>query len=267
MLRFFTLVYVVAVMQFKLVQFLVARIYGVFMAVRTKSKRSSRSTKTKLSARQILFRRYFPAWVMLAIVLVILLPHILATTLGAAGEVIGAIPGWISNIFSGGRSIAPLFTEEVAHWESDISRWAKEYDLDPNLLATVMQIESCGHPTVNSVAGAQGLFQVMPFHFEEGENHLHPDTNAKRGANFLRECGEIADGDIGLTLACYNGGQSVVNKSYSLWPAETQRYYIWGTGIYGDAINNSARSDTLDRWLAAGGSSLCDRASAELETG
>src|SRR5688500_10923905 len=64
--------------------------------------------------------------------------------------------------------VAPLFTNEIDYWSSDLVRWANAYDLDPNLLATVMQIESCGHPTVVSRAGAQGLFQVMPFHFSTG---------------------------------------------------------------------------------------------------
>ena len=42
--------------------------------------------------------------------------------------------------------LAPLFTTEVLFWEEKIVKWAKEWDLDPNLVATVMQIESCGDP-------------------------------------------------------------------------------------------------------------------------
>ncbi|MEO0565911.1 MAG: lytic transglycosylase domain-containing protein, partial [Chloroflexota bacterium] len=85
-------------------------------------------------------------------------------------------------------SLAPLFTPEVTHWGPQIEAWATIYELEPNLLATVMQIESCGHPTVNSSAGAQGLFQVMPFHFADDEDMLDPDTNAKRGAAHLNDC-------------------------------------------------------------------------------
>jgi hypothetical protein len=36
---------------------------------------------------------------------------------------------------------------------------------------------------------------------------------------------------------------------------------VWGTGIYGDASNGASQSDTLDQWLAAGGSGLCQHAS------
>ncbi len=163
-------------------------------------------------------------------------------------------------------TIAPLFTPQVQHWEDDILRWSVAYDVEPNLLATVMQIESCGHPTVNSYAGAQGLFQVMPFHFdiEGGENMLDPDTNAMRGANFLKQCLTWADGDVGLALACYNGGPSVIDKDSRLWYDEVVRYYYWGVAIYADALVSKPRSKTLDEWLSAGGSRLCDQAQSAI---
>lgn len=159
-------------------------------------------------------------------------------------------------------AIAPLFTPQVQHWEDDILRWSAEHDVEPNLLATVMQIESCGHPTVNSYAGAQGLFQVMPFHFDTagGENMLDPDTNARRGADFLKSCLTWSSGDVGLALACYNGGPSVIDMDARLWDQQVVHYYYWGVTIYADALVNKRRSDTLDEWLQAGGSRLCDSA-------
>lgn len=160
--------------------------------------------------------------------------------------------------------IAPLFTRQVQYWETDIARWSDQYNVDPNLLATIMQIESCGHPTVRSPAGANGLFQVMPFHFSPGEDMLNPENNAFRSTNFIHECSRFADGDVGLILACYNGGPSVVSRPYNTWAHETQRYYVWGTTIYQDAINNYASSAHLDTWLQAGGQNLCLRASIAL---
>lgn len=158
-------------------------------------------------------------------------------------------------------SIAPLFTPQIQYWEAEIARWSDAYQIDPNLMATIMQIESCGHPNVVSHAGAQGLFQVMPFHFAHDETMLDPDTNAYRSANFINECTGYAQGDIGLVLACYNGGPSVVSRSYDTWAAETQRYYVWGSTIYGDAMHFAQESIHLDHWLAAGGTHLCNRAS------
>lgn len=157
--------------------------------------------------------------------------------------------------------LAPFFTVEIKHWGDDIVRWAAIYGVDPNLLATVMQIESCGHADISSSAGAQGLFQVMPFHFASDEVQTDPETNARRGASFLAECMRWGDGNPARALACYNGGPGVLNRDFSRWPAETQRYYVWGGGIYLDAINGREMSATLNSWLEAGGRRLCQMAS------
>lgn len=178
----------------------------------------------------------------------------------------------VGDLFDGGGEssstevIAPLFTPEIAYWEDDIVRWSEQYQLDPNLMATVMQIESCGHPTVASHAGAQGLFQVMPFHFATGEDQLDPDTNAMRGAGVLQDCLRRSNGDPGLAMACYNGGPSVIGRDMSTWLDEPRRYYYWGTGIYADAQSDSSTSGRLNEWLNAGGARLCNMASAEIES-
>ncbi len=160
--------------------------------------------------------------------------------------------------------LADFFAPSVQHWAGELGAWAAQYDVEPNLLATVMQIESCGHPTVISGAGAQGLFQVMPFHFADGENMLDPATNAKRSASFLKQCQSAAGGVIGLTLACYNGGASVIGQAPANWPQETRDYYRWGVGIYSDAAAGKEESATFAAWLAAGGRHLCASARQEL---
>lgn len=229
------------------------------MAVRTKSagRSAPRVRRPSLPSLPRIVRRYLPGWIILFIVLTILTPQLLYST--------SRLVKSIREMFAPPGAIAPLFTAEVRHWSGDIERWAHEYSLDPNLLATVMQIESCGHPTVSSYAGAQGLFQVMPFHFAAGENQLDPETNAQHGADVLHQClMNFADGDPGLAMACYNGGPSVVNKPFTAWNNQTQRYYIWGMGIYTDASANQSQSTTLNLWLDAGGKILCQQAASQL---
>jgi len=160
--------------------------------------------------------------------------------------------------------IAPLFTPEVQHWEYKIITWSEDWKIDPNLIATVMQIESCGFPKANSGAGAMGLFQVMPFHFAEGDDPYKPNKNAQRGLSYLKRSLEARDGNYRLALAGYNGGIYGASQPESAWPAETLRYVYWGTGIYKDAVNGMAKSNRLDEWLAAGGASLCNTASEYL---
>ncbi len=160
--------------------------------------------------------------------------------------------------------ISSAFTNEVQHWGPDIGRWAAEYGLPADLIATVMQIESCGHPQVESTAGAIGLFQVMPFHFGAGEDPLLPEVNAARGLRYLARAFELAAGELSLTLAGYNGGHGLIGRPPADWPSETQRYVRWGSRILEDIRTGTIPSPGLAAWLDAGGASLCRRAAAVL---
>jgi soluble lytic murein transglycosylase-like protein len=161
-------------------------------------------------------------------------------------------------------SLSPVFTDEVQYWEKDILEWAQTYQLDPNLVAVVMQIESCGHPNIESHVGAKGLFQVMPFHFTKDEDPFKPDTNADRGLSYLSKALILASNDPILALAGYNGGHGVISLDPSLWPDETIRYVYWGSGILVDINNGETSSSRLNEWMLAGGKSLCVLSSLEL---
>lgn len=157
--------------------------------------------------------------------------------------------------------LASFFAPEVLRWREDIREWAKTYDVNPNVVAIVIQIESCGDPLAVSSAGALGLMQVMPFHFSNGENMIDPDVNVRRGITVFYEClAQFADWDLGLALACYNGGPGVTLRDSDTWPAETQAYYEWATGLWDDVVHNRDESSTLTRWLESGGSLLCNSA-------
>jgi soluble lytic murein transglycosylase-like protein len=164
----------------------------------------------------------------------------------------------------GTSHLSPIFTPSVQHWGPSILRWAAASALDPNLVAVVMQIESCGDPFARSSAGALGLFQVMPYHFLPADDPYAPDTNALRGMDYLRRSLAAADNDTRLALAGYNGGISLISRTELLWSAETIRYAYWGGGIYQDAVSGAAVSPRLDEWLAAGGAGLCARAGQRL---
>jgi len=158
--------------------------------------------------------------------------------------------------------ISPVFMPTVQRWAPDIVDWAAAAGVDPNLAAIIMQIESCGDKTAISIAGAQSLFQVMPFHFTPGENMQDPDTNARRGLAYFAERLVQTNGDIGRAFAGYNGGHVAAAADWDQWAAETRAYYRWSTGILADIDAGLAESPTLQAWLAAGGASLCRQAAA-----
>jgi len=163
-----------------------------------------------------------------------------------------------------GSSISPIFTPEVQYWSKGILIWSAAAGVEPNLAATVMQIESCGDPLARSGAGAIGLFQVMPYHFPTGEYPYSPDTNALRGLDYLRRSLEAARGDPRLALAGYNGGIGVIGQPEFSWSEETRTYAAYGSGIYQDAAGGTGTSSHLQEWLAVRGTSLCRQAHARL---
>ncbi|MBN1312002.1 MAG: transglycosylase SLT domain-containing protein [Anaerolineae bacterium] len=161
--------------------------------------------------------------------------------------------------------ISPIFTPEIQYWKEPIGQWSQTYRIKPNLIATLMQIESCGNPSAVSDANKKGLFQVPAANFQQGENTLDPEINALRGLTLFAEMLASANGDPGLSFAAYNGGQSVFYTSPAEWASETQVYQYWGGGIYDEAEMGLSESPTLQEWLDNGGGDLCRQATEMLE--
>jgi soluble lytic murein transglycosylase-like protein len=193
--------------------------------------------------------------------LAILGPRFLAVRSSAAGLVLpldqarGLDTG--SHTLGG---LSPVFSAEVRRWEPSIERWSAEYSLPADLIAVVMQIESCGDPKAVSSAGALGLFQVMPYHFLPDDDPIDVETNAARGLSYLAGGLRMASGDPRRALAGYNGGHGVIGLPDPQWASETQRYVTWGVGILQDARAGLASSPTLADWLSSGGARLCRQA-------
>jgi soluble lytic murein transglycosylase-like protein len=196
----------------------------------------------------------------LAKILPLLIGLIMISAICTAASAVSIVRSAIEIGAAKDSALSSLFTPQVLAWKPQILRWSEDYGLDPNLVATVMQIESCGNPHAVSRSGAQGLFQVMPFHFTGGEDMQDPETNARRGLVYLAESLLQSEGDVRRALAGYNGGHGVIEWNPSQWSAETQRYAYWGDGIFTDATRGRRDSARLKEWLAAGGESLCSEA-------
>lgn len=160
--------------------------------------------------------------------------------------------------------ISPIFRAEVRYWANSITKWAAASQLDPNLVATIMQIESCGDPRAVSSAGAMGLFQVMPFHFYAVDDPYQPDTNAARGLAYLSKSLATGGGDARLAMAGYNGGIGILSRAEGTWSAQTKRYIQYGAPIYADARSGINGSAALNDWYEKYGVSLCRQASQRI---
>jgi soluble lytic murein transglycosylase-like protein len=195
---------------------------------------------------------------MIAPLAVLFVSALLASLAWKAGPTSVNLPPATSN------HISPIFRIEIRYWAESISRWAAASQLDPNLVATIMQIESCGDPRARSSSGAMGLFQVMPFHFYAIDNPYDPDTNAARGLAYLSRSLASGGGDARLALAGYNGGIGLIARAEWLWPAQTKRYIQYGVPIYEDARSGLTVSEALNEWYEKYGVSLCRQAHQRL---
>lgn len=90
-----------------------------------------------------------------------------------------------------------------------VHREAVRVELPPELVLAVIDIESAFDSYAVSVAGAQGLMQVMPFWLEEighpGDRLVDVNTNLRMGCTILRYYYDMENGDLPRALGRYNG--------------------------------------------------------------
>ena len=109
-----------------------------------------------------------------------------------------------------------------------IYKEAKVNNLDPALVAAVVQTESRFIPTAKSGAGAQGLMQLMPRtgKWMGAKNLMNPHENVKAGAKYLKYLTDRFDGDKTMIVAAYNAGEGNVKRYRGVPPFRETRNYV-----------------------------------------
>jgi len=102
------------------------------------------------------------------------------------------------------------------------------YDIDPDLLASVVRQESGGHPHAVSHAGAQGLMQLMPGTAADlgVSDTFAPGENIQGGTNYLNQLLERYHNNLVLALAAYNAGPAAVDRWHGVPPYRETRAYV-----------------------------------------
>ncbi|WP_366924005.1 lytic transglycosylase domain-containing protein [Metallumcola ferriviriculae] len=115
-------------------------------------------------------------------------------------------------------------TDNILRWAPQIQAAAQKYDIDPAIIAGVMEQESGGNPKAISHAGAVGLMQLMPGTAKYlGVDPYDPQANIEGGARYLSmQLKEF--GNLKQALAAYNAGPGNVYNSRYLYISETQNY-------------------------------------------
>jgi soluble lytic murein transglycosylase-like protein len=105
-----------------------------------------------------------------------------------------------------------------------VHQQASELNLPPELVLSVIEVESAFDRYAISRAGAQGLMQVMPFWKDEigrsDDNLTDTPTNLRYGCHILRFYLDREDQNLSHALAAYNGSSGSLrypNKVRAAW--------------------------------------------------
>jgi len=130
------------------------------------------------------------------------------------------------------RSNTPVSPQDV---DAAIEQAAARHNVDPNLVRSVIKVESNFNPNAVSRKGAMGLMQLMPSTARSlhVSNPFDPQQNVDAGVRHLKKLLESYGGNIRLSLAAYNAGAGAVARSAGVpHYSETQNYVRRITEIY-----------------------------------
>jgi len=105
---------------------------------------------------------------------------------------------------------------------------AQKYDVDPALLAAVVETESSFRSHARSQVGARGLMQLMPRtgRWMGARNLYNADQNVDAGAKYLKYLNARFDGNLTKTIAAYNAGEGNVRRYNGVPPFRETRSYV-----------------------------------------
>ncbi|MBW4827266.1 MAG: lytic transglycosylase domain-containing protein [Clostridiaceae bacterium] len=109
------------------------------------------------------------------------------------------------------------------NYKKYIHVYSQKYNIDPYLVAAIINVESDFEKDACSKKDARGLMQVSPTTGNWAAKELNlkdftleslydPEINIMIGSWYLNVLNEEFDGNLPLVLAAYNGGSGNVNK-------------------------------------------------------
>jgi soluble lytic murein transglycosylase-like protein len=109
-----------------------------------------------------------------------------------------------------------------------IENYSKMFNIDKNLIRSIILAESAGQPNAVSKANAKGLMQLMDITAKDMgvKNSFNPAENIYGGTKYFHRLLKMYNGNIELSLAAYNAGPANVEKHNGIPPFEETKKYV-----------------------------------------
>jgi transglycosylase-like protein with SLT domain len=155
----------------------------------------------------------------------------------AARSAASEVNSYLDNQSGNHETLNRVITQQEI--DSAIDQSAARHNVDPNLVRSVIKVESNFNPHAVSRKGAMGLMQLMPSTARSlnVSNPFDPAQNVDAGVRHLKKLLENYGGNVPLSLAAYNAGTGAVARSAGIPRfAETQNYVRRITNLYGGGV-------------------------------
>jgi len=137
----------------------------------------------------------------------------------------------------------PPQDQPAAAMTSAVEQIAAAHSLPPELIHSVIQVESNYNPFAISPKGALGIMQLVPSTARRFgvADVFNPLDNIQGGARYLKYLLDLYHGNYPLALAAYNAGEEAVARYGGVPPyPETQNYVIEVGKRFADARKAAA---------------------------
>jgi soluble lytic murein transglycosylase-like protein len=146
------------------------------------------------------------------------------------------------------HAIRRQFFEDSMPYGDLIHAKAVKYDVDPALVAAVIEQESKFRERARSQVGARGLMQLMPRtgRWMGARDLYDPEQNVDAGVKYIKYLQKRFNGNVKQTIAAYNAGEGNVRRYGGVPPfRETQTY------VRKVMRNYEKRNEQLKRYTGA----------------
>lgn len=119
--------------------------------------------------------------------------------------------------------------ELVEYINNDISRFSARHNIDPNIIAAIIKVDSNFDWAKEGTSDKVGLMQISRYKLESevwDSREIFITENIRIGIEYFTKCLNDNNRDLALALAAYKGGQNKILKYNGIPPVDNIQDYV-----------------------------------------